>query len=61
MEAVTTGRTPEIDVYAALDMTLPGLASEASFYQAGAWVAVPNPRMMDAGIGAEPGREAPLA
>ena len=61
VEAVTTGRTPEIDVYAALDMTLPGLASEASFYQAGAWVAVPNPRMMDAGIGAEPGREAPLA
>jgi predicted dehydrogenase len=61
VEAVTRGEKPEIDVYAALDMTLPGIASEASFYQGGAWVAVPNPRTMDAGIGPEPGREAPLA
>jgi predicted dehydrogenase len=61
VEAVATDERPEIDVYAALDMTLPGIASEASFYQGGAWVAVPNPRTMDAGIGTEPGREAPLA
>ena len=60
VEAIARDELPEIDVYAALDMTLPGLASEASFYQGSAWVAVPNPRTMDAGIGPEPGREAPL-
>ncbi len=61
VDAVAGDEEPEIDVYAALNMTLPGLASEASFYQGGAWVAVPNPRTMDAGIGSEPGVEAPLA
>ncbi len=54
IDAIETGEPPEIDVYAALDMTLPGLASEPSFYQGGAWVAVPNPRMMDAGVGPSP-------
>ncbi len=61
IDAVQEGTPPPIDIYSALDMTLPGLVSEASFYQAGAWVAVPNPRLWDAGVGTEPGREAPLA
>ena len=61
IDAVREGTPPALDVYAALDMTLPGIVSEASFYQGGDWVAVPNPRLWDAGVGTEPGREAPLA
>lgn len=61
IDAVTEGSPPAFDIYAALDMTLPGIVSEASFYQGGDWVAVPNPRLWDAGVGTEPGREAPLA
>ncbi len=61
LEAVGGAAAPELDIYAALDMTLPGLVSEASFYQGGDWVAVPNPRLWAAGVGTDPGREAPLA
>ncbi len=61
IDAVIEGTPPPFDVYAALDMSLPGIVSEASFYQGGAWVAVPNPRLWDAGVGTEPGKEAPLA
>ena len=45
--------TADFDVYAALDMTLPGIVSEASFYEGGAWKAVPNPRLLDAGVGGD--------
>lgn len=61
VEAIAVGRRTPIDVYAALDMTLPGLISEQSVAQGGAWLAVPDPRFWTAGLGAEPGREAPLA
>lgn len=61
VDSIRREELPPIDVYKALDMTLPGLASEQSFYQNGDWVAVQNPRLLDSGINAEPGREAPLA
>jgi len=57
---VTEGDVP-IDVHAALDMSLPGIVSERSFAEGGTWVHVPDPRTWTAGIGVEPGREAPLA
>jgi predicted dehydrogenase len=50
-----------IDIYAALEMSLPGVVSERSYAENGAWLHVPDPRTMTAGIGTEPGREAPLA
>lgn len=50
-----------IDVYAALDMSLPGIVSETSRQQGGVWCAVPDPRRFTAGIGVEPGAERPLA
>src|SRR4051812_15631901 len=56
--AIETGERAAIDVYAALDMTLPGLVSESSIAQGGAWLAVPDPRTWTAGIGVNPGREA---
>lgn len=61
LDAIREERRPEVDVYTALDMTLPGLVSEASFHEHGAWKAVPDPRLWTAGVGIEPGREAPLA
>jgi predicted dehydrogenase len=61
LDSVIADRVPELDIYAALDMTLPGLVSESSFYEHGAWQAVPNPRLWAAGVGPEPGREYPLA
>jgi predicted dehydrogenase len=61
IEAIVTEGHPPIDVYAALDMSLPGILSEQSIAQGGTWVAVPNPRLWTAGIGVEPGKEAPLA
>lgn len=61
IESILTGEAPAIDVYAALDMTLPGLLSESSIAQNGAWVHVPNPRFFTEGIGVDPSREAPLA
>lgn len=60
VEAILTGARPPIDVYAALDMSLPGIISEQSIAQNGDWLAVPNPRYWSVGIGAEPGPEAPL-
>lgn len=61
VECVVTGRPPEIDVYTALDFSLPAMAAEASIAQHGAWVHVPDPRYFTAGIGVNPGPEAPLA
>jgi predicted dehydrogenase len=61
VEAIVNGTPPPIDVYAGLDMSLPGIISELSIAQGGAWLAVPDPRFMTAGLGVEPGREAPLA
>lgn len=60
VECVETGQQPEIDVYTALDFSLPAMAAEASIAQHGAWVAVPDPRYFTAGIGVNPGLEAPL-
>ena len=59
--AIDGGTRPPLDVYKALEMTLPGIVSEQSIAQSGAWLAVPDPRTMTAGIGINPGREAPLA
>jgi hypothetical protein len=42
-------------------MSLPGVVSETSHQQGGAWCAVPDPRRFTAGIGVEPGSESPLA
>jgi predicted dehydrogenase len=61
LEAIDTGTRPPLDVYRALEMTLPGIISEQSVAQSGAWLAVPDPHTMTAGIGINPGREAPLA
>jgi predicted dehydrogenase len=61
LDAVLADSEPELGIYAALDMTLPGLVSESSFYEHGAWRAVPNPRLWAAGVGPQPGREYPLA
>jgi predicted dehydrogenase len=61
LDAVERGSRPPIDVYTALDMTLPGVVSEDSIAQGGAWLRVPDPRTLTAGIGIDPGREAPLA
>jgi predicted dehydrogenase len=61
VEAIANSGHPPLDIYTALDMTLPGLVSERSFHENGAWTAVPDPRLWSAGIGTGPGREAPLA
>lgn len=60
IDAIENDTQPPFDIYKALDMTLPGIISEQSINQAGAWLAVPDPRTMTAGIGLNPGREAPL-
>ena len=59
VQAITEGGHPPLDVYATLDMTLPGLISEQSIAQGGAWLAVPNPRFWTAGLDVEPGKDAP--
>lgn len=46
IEAVLEDREPPIDVYRALDFTVPGLMSEVSILQGGAPVAVPDFRFM---------------
>ncbi len=61
VDSIGRGEPQRIDIYAALDMTLPGLVSETSIAESGRWLAVPDPRTWTAGIGVEPGREAPLA
>ena len=44
VEAALGKRPPEIDLHAAMDMTLPGLLSQESMRRGGAWVAVPDSR-----------------
>lgn len=44
IEAITTGTSPPIGIHEAMDMTLPGLASQVSIAQGGTWVAVPDSR-----------------
>lgn len=44
VEAIIEGEEPAIGIDQAMDMTLPGLASQQSIAQGGAWVAVPNSR-----------------
>ena len=61
VRSIESNRSPDLDVYAALDMTLPGVMSESSIATQGSWVAVPDPRYFTSGIGVNPGREAPLA
>lgn len=60
VQAIEDGTPPRFDIYKALDMTLPGIVSEASIFQNGDWLAVPDPRTMTAGIGLNPGKEPPL-
>jgi predicted dehydrogenase len=61
VDSIIDGTKPPLGIYEALDMTLPGILSEQSIAQSGAWLAVPNPRTLTAGIGVNPGKEAPLA
>jgi len=61
VDAIGDDRAFDLDIYAALDMTLPGLAAEVSAAQNGDWIHVPNPRLLSAGIGVDAGREFPLA
>lgn len=61
LSAVENATTPPIDIYRALEMTLPGIISEQSIAQGGAWLHVPDPRTLTAGIGINPGHETPLA
>ena len=44
VDSIREGRPAPIDIDAAMDMTLPGLASQESIAQGGTWVAVPDPR-----------------
>jgi hypothetical protein len=59
LDSVLNGRQLEVDIYTALDMTLPGIASEISIAQNGAWAHVPNPSLFGAGIGTGVVREMP--
>lgn len=61
LDAIEQGTKPPLGIYEALEMTLPGIISEQSIVQGGAWLAVPDPKMLTAGIGINPGKEAPLA
>ncbi|HDN17483.1 MAG TPA: Gfo/Idh/MocA family oxidoreductase [Candidatus Bathyarchaeota archaeon] len=44
IDSILQDRTPRIDVYKALDFTLPGLLSRYSMYEGGKPVSIPNPR-----------------
>jgi predicted dehydrogenase len=61
LDAIEQGTKPPLGIYEALEMTLPGIVSEQSIAQSGAWLSVPDPRTLTAGIGINPGKEAPLA
>lgn len=61
IEAIDRDEQPALDVYKALEMSLPGIVSEQSIAQGGDWLFVPDPRTLTAGIGISPGRESPLA
>jgi predicted dehydrogenase len=60
LDAIENGVKPPLDIYAALNMTLPGIVSEQSISAGGGWMAVPDPLTMTAGIGVNPGRDMPL-
>jgi predicted dehydrogenase len=51
VEAAQGNKPPAIDIHAALDMTLPGLVSQESMRQGGAWLDVPDSRQWVAGAG----------
>ena len=44
IDSIREDRPAPIGIDAAMDMTLPGLASQTSIAQGGTWVAVPDPR-----------------
>jgi predicted dehydrogenase len=44
VEAIRGRKAPAIDIHRALDMTLPGLVSQASISQGGVWLPVPDSR-----------------
>jgi predicted dehydrogenase len=44
VDAIVDDRPPPVDLHAALDMTLPGLASQQSIQQGSVWLAVPDSR-----------------
>ena len=44
INALADGRRVPIDIYASLDMTLPGLIGQASVRQGSVWLDVPDPR-----------------
>lgn len=46
LDSIVEGSEPPIDVYRALDFTVPGLMAEVSIAQGGAPIAVPNFRLM---------------
>jgi predicted dehydrogenase len=46
VDAIVNDRPSPIDIYRALDMTVPGIVSETSIHQGGAPVAVPDYRLM---------------
>ena len=54
VQAVTTGTPCRVGVHEAMDMTLPGLISQQSIAQDGAWLAVPNSRNWPDGSTHEP-------
>ena len=61
LDAVVADRTPELDIYAALDMTLPGLVSGVFLLRARRVAVRAEPAPVAAGVGPQPGREYPLA
>jgi predicted dehydrogenase/GNAT superfamily N-acetyltransferase len=44
VEAIRDGRPPEVGIHEAMDMTVPGLVSQASIGQGSAWLSVPDSR-----------------
>lgn len=44
VEAIRQKRKPEVDIHAAMDMTLPGLVSQLSIESRGEWLQVPDSR-----------------
>jgi len=44
VEAIRDGRPPVVGIHEAMDMTLPGLVSQRSIRQGGAWLDVPDSR-----------------
>lgn len=44
VDAVLSGKKPDVDIHFAMDMTLPGLVSQQSAAQGGRWLPVPDSR-----------------